>query len=162
MLITYSMISEIKKENIIIRGGIILYWFTFWLLTTIDKVIPNTTFLWAGQDRLAQYTDFFLSLGVPGNFLPYTVFIIITSIEAIIFLLYGIALFNFFRGNFKKAHIYFFYGTVFGLIIFSISSIGDQMFGDRAELLEHTTYWISLIISWGAYVYLPRANKYLD
>ena len=44
----------------------------------------------------------------------------------------------------------------FGCVIFSFFAIGDQVFGDRGELLEHTIYWMALIVSWGAYKFLPE------
>ena len=45
-----------------------------------------------------------------------------------------------------------------GLVIFSFFAIGDQIFGDRVELQEHTTFWMALIISWGAYIYFPKIS----
>ena len=39
-------------------------------------------------------------------------------------------------------------GTCFTLITFTIFSIGDHVFGDRFELLEHTLFWFLSLFTW--------------
>lgn len=145
----------IKKEAYIIRVGVVAYWFLFWLFNTADKFLTDT-FLWLGRDRLSQFTDYFQSIGVTHLGVSFFFLALITLLEFIAFAFLALALWNILTKKGKSADDAFFWGTLTGLIIFSIFSIGDQAFGDRFELLEHTIYWISLIISWGAYTYFPK------
>lgn len=32
-------------------------------------------------------------------------------------------------------------------------ALGDQVFGERSELLEHTIFWAALFISWRVYTH---------
>jgi hypothetical protein len=147
---------NIKTEGRIIRFGIILFWTLFWLLNVFDKFITKPTILWVGKDRLAQFIDYFASIGINNPIVASTILQLVILAEVIAFICLFIALIQFILKNHDKAQTFFFWGTLTGLIIFSFFSIGDQFFGDRHELLEHTTYWLALIISWGAYVYFPK------
>ena len=51
---------EVKFIHIAIVG----FWFLFWFLNSIDKVINKPMFLWAGKDRVTQLTDYFSSIGI--------------------------------------------------------------------------------------------------
>lgn len=42
---------------------------------------------------------------------------------------------------------------------FSIFAIGDHIFGDRLELLEHTLFWFITLFSWVAFVH---SDKFLN
>ncbi|MDA1060832.1 MAG: hypothetical protein O3B47_03495 [bacterium] len=147
-----------SKEARIIQVGIVLYWVFFWFLNVVDKFIGEATFLWVGKDRLGQLVKYFSSIGIENDFIALNVLRLTTFLEILAFFFVLLALIYQLIGNKKRAYNLFFLGTLFGLIIFSFFSIGDQVFGDRAELLEHTTYWIALIISWGAYIYFPKAK----
>ena len=150
---------RIKKKNLeikVIQIGILAYWFLFWLLNVVDKFIGKSTFLWVGKDRFSQLVNYFASIGIENETIPYITLVFSTILEIIALLLLTFALFKYLSGHYQKARDIFFWGTFVGLAIFSFFSIGDQVFGDRVELLEHTTYWIALIISWGAYVYFPK------
>ena len=145
-----------KLEGIIIQLGVLVFWFLFWLLNVIDKFIGDRTFLWAGKDRLNQFIEYFSSVGIENPITAQGFLIFITIAEILALILIAISLWYFLKRNPQKTHDFFFWGTFIGLAIFSFFSIGDQIFGDRHELLEHTTYWMALIISWGAYTYFQK------
>ena len=143
-------------EATIIQFGILLFWTFFWLLNIIDKFIGGYTFLWVGKDRFAQIDKFFASIGAINHEYALYALLLITILEIIAFIFLAAALANFCIKHIDRARTLFFYGTLTGLVIFSIFSIGDQIFGDRFELLEHSIFWISIIISWGAFVLFPQ------
>ncbi len=140
----------------IITFGIAAYWFLFWLLNVADKLIGQETFLFAGKDRLAQFADYFSSIGLEASAYAYTSLSIITGLEILALIFAALAVFSLVFQKKKEAETYFFYTCLVGLTVFSFFSIGDQIFGDRFELLEHTIYWTSIIISWAAYKYFPK------
>lgn len=148
--------SDVSIEGQIIRFGIVIFWSVFWLLNVIDKFIGGYTFLWVGKDRFAQIGKFFASVGIDAPAFPLSALVFITILEITAFVLVTAALVNLIRKNEPRARTLYFYGTLIGLITFSVFSIGDQIFGDRFELLEHTIFWISIIVSWGAYVLFPK------
>jgi hypothetical protein len=143
-------------EGAVIRFGVVIFWVLFWLFNVIDKFIGGATFLWVGKDRFAQFTKYFTSIGVesPTVVSGFLIFVSIAEIIALVFV--GLALWHLIRRNDEKARSFFFRGTVAGLFVFTFFAVGDQIFGDRMELWEHTTFWMALIISWGAYIYPVR------
>ncbi len=148
-------------EGRIIQLGITGFWMLFWLFNVIDKFITDPTFLWAGKDRMGQFLEYFGSIGVSNPSIAFWTLIAVTMIELLAFILLLLAFIYFVKSKEKKAHIYFFWGTLTGLVLFSLFTIGDQIFGDRFELLEHTIYWIALIVSWGAYLRFPKEKSYI-
>ena len=138
-------------EGRFMRFAIVGFWLLFWLLNVIDKFINKPTFLWAGKDRIAQFIEYFSSIGIENIniVLASLMFITIAEIAATLFL--GYSLWNLIRKNAIQAKIWFFWGTLTGLGIFTFFAVGDQIFGERSELLEHTIFWVALFISWRAY-----------
>tara|TARA_Y100000310_G_C20519266_1_gene732822 strand:- start:113 stop:580 length:468 start_codon:yes stop_codon:yes gene_type:complete len=147
-----------NTEGKVIRFGIVIFWTLFWLFNVIDKFIGSSTFLWVGRDRLPQFVKYFSSIGIENQSVAFGFLTFITIAEVIAFILLVIALWHLVLKNNQKARTFFFWGTFTGLAIFSLFSIGDQIFGDRHELLEHTIYWVALIVSWWAYAYFPKSK----
>ena len=146
------MLSK-EQESWIIRGGVIVFWALFWLLNSVDKIIVNPLGFWVGKDRVSQFAGYFSSIGVESSIVSNGILVFVSLLEVIAFIFMILALFYFLKKNKDKARHMFFYGILFSLIIFSFFSIGDQIFGERAELLEHSTYWISLVLSWFIYTH---------
>ncbi|MDA1335131.1 MAG: hypothetical protein O2794_03935 [bacterium] len=140
-----------QHEDRIIRFGIIIFWFFYWLLNVVDKFIGEKTFLWVGKDRFAQFVDYFSSIGLENIIFAQTTLVVSTVLELLAFVFAGFALKFFLEGDRRQARGAIFWSILTGLITFSFFAIGDQIFGDRVELLEHTTYWIALVISWFVY-----------
>lgn len=148
--------SDVGIEGQIIRFGIVSFWSIFWFLNVVDKFIGGYTYLWVGKDRFAQIGKFFASIGVDAPAYPLGALVFITILEIAAFVLITAALVKLIQKKEPRARTLYFYGTLVGLIIFSFFSMGDQIFGDRFELLEHTIFWISIIVSWGAYILFPK------
>jgi len=143
-----------KGENRIIRGGIIIFWLSFWLFNAIDKAVLEPRFIWVGENWVSLFLKLFGSIGIENKVVPYLALSLVGVLEftAAVFMI--LALFYYFKGEKKKTKNMFFIGILISLIIFSFFAIGDQIFGERQELLEHSTYWIGLIISWFIYTKL--------
>lgn len=140
----------------IIRGGIILYWFLFWLLNSLDKFFIQPTFFWVGKNQLEQIMSSLSAIGIGNENAAFFMLIVMTFLEAITFLIFLVALVYVLWNKKQEAENTLFWGILVSLMIFSLYSIGDQMLGNAESLLEHTLYWISLIISWGAYKFFTQ------
>ncbi|MCH8844764.1 MAG: hypothetical protein IID61_17515 [SAR324 cluster bacterium] len=143
-------------ENKIICLGIIVFWWLFWLFNVIDKFIGGKTFLWAGKDRYAQLVAYFSLIGVDNSVVIFASLFITTLLEVLALLFATFALAYCIAGNKKIAHGALFLTILTSLAIFSLFAIGDQVFGDRFELMEHTLYWIAFVFSWFLYTQHER------
>jgi len=139
------------QEKRIIRLGIIVFWWLFWLLNVIDKFIGKSTFLWVGKDRLGQFVTYFSSIGIENSSVAAAFLIFVTIVEMIALLFMTFALGYTISGNESGAHRALYFGILTSLFLFSFFTIGDQIFGDRHQLLEHALYWMALILSWFIY-----------
>lgn len=148
--------ETIGLKGKIIQLGVVGFWALFWLLNVADKLIGEPGFLFVGTDRFAQFFKFFSSLGIESILPPLIALAITTLIEISALILVGAALFYLFWQNDEKARNFFFWGTFAGLFLFSFFIMGDQVFGDRVEVLEHSIYWALLLVSWATYTYLPK------
>ena len=139
------------QENKIICFGIIVFWWLFWLFNVIDKFIGGQTYLWAGKDRYAQLVSYFSLIGIDNTVVIFASLFMTTMLEIFALLFATFALAYCLAGNKNIAHGALFLTILTSLAIFSIFAIGDQVFGDRFELMEHTIYWIAFVLSWFLY-----------
>jgi hypothetical protein len=139
--------------------GILLFWTIFWFFNALDKVLNKPMFLWVGKDRVAQFEKYFSSIGIEEPSIVIGFLVLVAVAEAAAFLLLAKAFWLLIKKKEKEAARFFLYGTLMGLAIFTFFAIGDQIFGDRAELLEHSIFWIIILVSWGAYTYYPKLSS---
>ncbi len=139
-----------------VRYLILLYWALFWLLNSIDKIIGGSHFLFVGKDRFASIERFFDSIGLPDPIYANVALIITAALEIFAFVFFAGALYHLSKKNQPAATSWFFIGIVLTLTIFTYFSIGDQVFGDHGELLEHAIYWFIALLTW---VIFMRAEK---
>jgi hypothetical protein len=145
--------------NQLVRYAILFYWSIFWLFNIVDKFIGGSLFLWVGRDRFAQFQRFFASAGLDSPLIADAALIIAAGLEVFAFVFFTGALFHFLRKKEDIARSWFFVGIIFTLITFTIFSIGDHVFGDRFELLEHTLFWFLTLFSWIAFIRLNNKNR---
>lgn len=148
------------KSDIAVQGGIIVFWMVFWLFNAIDKVVLEPVFLWFGENWVEHFVAHFASIGVKNSYVLFGTLAIITVIEFTASLLMVLALFYLMKGNEQKSRDMFFYGILVSLILFSLFIIGDNIFGERSELLAHSTYWIGAMISWFVYTRIQPITIY--
>ena len=156
---TSSVRQITNSTNQLIRYAILVYWSLFWLFNIIDKVIGGSLFLWVGRDRFAQFQKFFASAGLESPIIADVALVIAAGLEIFAFVFFTGSLIYFTRKKSKESRSWFFIGIFFTLITFTIFSIGDHVFGDRFELLEHTLFWFLTLFSWVIFIRLDSHNS---
>jgi hypothetical protein len=150
------------KEKTIIRFSVLLFWTFFWGLSVLDKIIPDVHHLWVGKDFFALFIKFFGSLGLKEPIFATVALALISGLEVINFVFYLISFMNFAKGNAEQSEKWFFRAIFSSITLFGLFSIGDQVFGDRFQLLEHGLFWLILIASWTLFKFItPSENKNL-
>ena len=147
------------KEKNIIRYIILFYWTFFTGLTVIDKIIPDVYPYWVGADFYTLFVKFFASLGLTDPIFATIALAGISSLEILAFICYLFALINQHKAKDKNSEQWFYRGVGLSVLTFSFFSIGDQVFGDRNNLLEHGIFWIILIVSWAVYKYSIQTEE---
>jgi hypothetical protein len=141
-------------EKKVIRLAIIVFWTFFWGLSVIDKIIPDVSPFWVGKDFYALFIKFFASLGVKNPIVATTALAFISIFEVINFVFYLFSFINFIRSKTEHAEKWFFRAIFSSVLLFGLFSIGDQVFGDRFQLLEHGLLCMVLLSSWIIFKYL--------
>lgn len=125
------------------------YWGMFWLLNALDKIFARQDLgfvFWYGNDRVEKFTMYFDRLGYgPDGVVPTLMFAGI--VELAVAVLFGLALVGLMRqtpGAIRKADM----AIVASIAVFFGFAVFDVVVGDRAELLEHSTYIGVLLISY--------------
>ena len=154
-----SFISKNTPTNQLVRYSILFYWSIFWLFNIVDKIIGGSLFLWVGRDRFAQFQKFFASAGLESPAIANFALIIAAGLEVFAFVFFAGALLYFLKKKIETSRTWFFIGIVLTLITFTIFSIGDHIFGDRFELLEHTLFWFLTLFSWVAFIRLENSSE---
>jgi hypothetical protein len=131
----------------------------FWLMNGLDKFLNRQNldvFTWFGKDRTVQFGGYFEKTGISdGILLP---LLYITGVwELILAIPFIIALCCFTKKNAELLKTGFFWSgaTFVGFAFF------DVIFGDRAELWEHGTFFI-LVISSFIVVFGAGSEKAMD
>ncbi len=136
--------SKIK----LISFSLLTYWCLFWFLNALDKIFARQMFVgfrWWGNDRVEKFEMYFdrllldLSLVKP-------VLLSLGLVEIIVAVLFIQPIINSFLE--KDVFRYSSIPIVASIGIFLAFAIFDVVVGDRAELLEHSTYVGVLIISY--------------
>ena len=81
------------------------------------------------------------------------------ALEVFAFVFFAGALIHFIKKNQISSRSWFFVGIALTLLTFTIFSIGDHIFGDRFELLEHTLFWFITLFSWVIFIKLEVADS---
>jgi hypothetical protein len=157
MLATEKRVSA--SNNQLIRGAILMYWSIFWLFNIVDKVIGGSMFLWVGRDRFAQFQKYFASAGLEAPVIADIALIVAAALEIFAFVFMTGALVFYLKSRLKEARSWFLMGILLTLVTFTLFSLGDHLFGDRFELLEHTLFWFMTIASWVIFIRLEVADK---
>ena len=134
----------------LLRLAVLAYWTLFWAFNVLDKAIGGAHFLWVGRDRFAQFQKYFESVGLGSPHVANAALVVAGALEIFAFLYFAGALRFEWKEQRDRARQWGFIGTLLTLGTFTFFSIGDQWFGDRFELLEHTLFWFVSLASWVA------------
>lgn len=128
---------------------IVTYWFFFWFLNALDKFLCRQDIgllHWWGNDRIEKFTMYFDRLAIdPSGVYPTLVFAgIVELCAAAAFFHAGQRLASGRPGAARLADL----SIALSIGIFLGFAMFDVVVGDRAELLEHSTYVGVLLISY--------------
>ena len=151
--------SDVWTQERLVRGIILVFWTCFWLFNVVDKAIGGSAFLWVGRDRFAQFQKYFASAGLESPLIADAALYVAAALEVFALVFFAGALWNFVARRVNEARSWCFIGIVITLVTFTLFSIGDHLFGDRFELLEHTLFWFVTLASWGVYVRLEGKDS---
>lgn len=127
------------------------YWCMFWTLNGLDKYFNRTDIgllTWYGNDRDEKFAMYFERMALPESAVnPVLMFAGVWELAAAA--ICALAMVAFYKGapiaeKMEKAN----QAMVFSAITFIGFCIFDVVVGDRAELLEHSTYIGVLIVSY--------------
>ncbi|MQY41593.1 hypothetical protein GG681_02990 [Epibacterium sp. SM1969] len=132
-----------------IANLLLLHWGVYWLMNGLDKFLNRTDvglFVWYGKDRSTQFGDYLENTGTSLSALEPILYF-----TGIIELLVSIPLFMILAAAISGKQIsqaFLEMSFVLGGVIFVGFSFFDVIFGDRAELWEHGTFLIGLLLSY--------------
>lgn len=130
-------------------------WLTAGLLAGALILVTTTAIFRHNADRFFQRTAPIAAEPV-GDPLYATVALAgISALEAVTFVLFGTALVTHLRGNEERSDAWAFRAVFSAMSLFALFSIGDQVFGDRFQLLEHGLFWLILAASWIVFKHTP-------
>jgi len=141
------------KEKKTIQYFILIYWLFFEALTVIDKIIPDVYPYWVGADFYTLFVKLFASLGLKNPIFATIALAGVAAIEIMAFVCFLFSLYNLYKGKDKISEHWFYRGISIAVLLFTFFSVGDQVFGERSNLLEHGIFAISLIVSWVVFKY---------
>ncbi len=147
------------KERKLFQYFILTHWLFFAGTTVLDKLIPDVYPLWVGADFYTLFVKLFASLGITNPIFSTVALSAITIIEVASFVCFLLSLTLLIKSKKKSAEQWFSRGILLSLILFSLFSIGDQIFGDRFTLLEHGIFWCILLVSWLVFLYFGNTDN---
>ena len=149
------------KEKKSIQYLILIYWLLFEALTVIDKIIPDVYPFWVGADFYTLFVKLFASLGIKNPIFATFALTGVSFMEIVAFVCFLFSLFNIYKGKDKTSEQWFYRGISIAVLLFTFFSIGDQVFGERSNLLEHGIFATSLIVSWTVFKYNSLSKERL-
>ncbi len=142
-----------KRMKHIVQRPIVLavavYWCMFWLLNALDKIFARVDLgfiTWYGNHRAEKFTMYFDRLGFWPEFVTATLMFAFV-VELAVACLFAWAIIELVRGvpgAVRKVD----WAIASAIVVFFGFAVFDVVVGDRAELLEHSTYVGVLLISY--------------
>jgi len=147
------------REKRVIQFFILIHWTFFAATSVLDKIIPDVYPLWVGADFYTLFIKLFASLDLINPMFATSALAVISLIEITAFVCYFFSLINLLKRKDKISEQWFYRGILFSVLLFSVFSIGDQVFGERFTLLEHGMFWIILVVSWAVFKYNSLSDE---
>ena len=127
------------------RSLLLAFFTMFWLFNGLDKFLNRLPF-WYGDAREAKFIGYFAHIHLP----PWLALTTLYSF-GVVEILVGVSfLYALLRRHTQSAVSQISFKV--SVLIFFTYSIGDIIFGDRAELLEHGTYIILILVSFAFFL----------
>ncbi len=127
----------------------VFYWATLWLLNGLDKFLNRRDlgiFTWFGKNRFEQFKGYFSDTELPESWIQPVLYL--SGIwELLVFIpLAAVLWVQIYRSRLHEE--WFKLGMFWSGATFVVFCIADVVFGDRAELLEHSTFLILAVVSY--------------
>ena len=128
---------------------VLVFWFLFWILNGLDKIMPGKDLgmlRWWGNDRLEKFSMYFDRLAIDLSAVkPVLMFAGLVEVAvAAMFVWAAVQLMRRKPGAVRLTDK----AIVASIAVFAGFCVFDVVVGDRAELLEHSTYIGVLLISY--------------
>lgn len=125
-------------------------------MNVVDKIIGGAHLFFVGRDRFAQVERFFDSIGLENPLYANIALVITAALEVFALVFFIGALYHLITKNAEATRSWFLTGICFTLATFTFFSIGDQVFGDHFELLEHGLFWFIALLSWVVFTQIDK------
>ncbi|MEP2706608.1 MAG: hypothetical protein ABJQ71_15635 [Roseibium sp.] len=131
-----------------VTAVVIIFWFFFWLLNGLDKFFARQdigVLHWWGNHRIEKFTMYFDRLALDSGYVTATLIFagIVEFAAAGMFVVAGYRLIKGLPGVAYRTDL----AITASIAVFLGFTIFDVIVGDRAELLEHSTYIGVLLVS---------------
>ncbi|MEP3045574.1 MAG: hypothetical protein ABJL55_06595 [Roseibium sp.] len=131
-----------------VTAVVIVFWFSFWLLNGLDKFFARRdigVLHWFGNHRVEKFTMYFDRLAIDPGYVTATLIFagIVEFAAAGLFVVAGYRLIKGLPGVAYRTDL----AITASIAVFLGFTIFDVIVGDRAELLEHSTYIGVLLVS---------------
>ena len=136
--------SGVWAQEQVVRGAILVFWTCFWLFNVVDKAIGRKHVFVGWTGSVCTVPKYFASAGLESPLIADAALYVAAALEVFALVFFAGALWNFAARRMSEARSWCFIGIVVTLATFTFFSIGDHLFGDRFELLEHTLFFGSL------------------
>ncbi|WP_282077857.1 hypothetical protein [Epibacterium ulvae] len=141
---THAAPSALNMANLVV-----LHWAIYWVMNGLDKFLNRTDisfFTWFGKDRTEQFSGYLERTDISISLLEPILYVtgVLELLVALPLLMVLTAACNQRPISRRLFEHSFFWGT----LIFTGFSFFDVIFGDRAELWEHGTFFIGLLLSY--------------
>lgn len=149
LVVRPSVGSLLQNINAYVSSrSLLLAFFTmFWLLNGLDKFLNRHPF-WFGTARDAKFVDYFARIHLPAQ-MALTTLYSFGVLEILLGVSFALSLLIGRRIRPVLGQISF----KVSILMFFAYSIGDILFGDRAELLEHGTYLALIIVCFAFFLW---------
>lgn len=135
------------------------FWGLFWFWNAVDHAITTDAVpLFKGRLRYDGIYQLFSTIGLENQWVALVGLNVATVLEIAAFVALAVALWYTYRRDDRRATDFFVVGMLSGIAVMMFFSVGDVVFGHRAELREHTLYWMFQVVTLVIYLSLPNTQ----
>lgn len=132
-----------KNKTTNLTFYVAIYWFVFWLFNGADKFLNHTSIgplTWYGKDRDWQFSVYLTNMKIPTEWVGFIIYFagLWEIIVAVIFVAFIIR--HLVKHDYQQNTKLYDFGLKISFMTFVGFCAFDVVAGDRAELLEHSTY----------------------
>lgn len=151
--------TPLRGDERLIKYILIVFWGLFWFWNAVDHTITTDAVpLFKGRYRYDGLYQLFSTIGLENQYVALVGLNVATVFEVTAFVSLSVALWYTYRRDAHRATDFFVVGMLSGIVVMMYFSVGDVIFGHRAELREHTLYWMFQVVTLVIFLYLPDTH----